>query len=388
MKKIYLDHNATTPVAEEVIDAMYPYFREIYGNASSVHSFGREAKKALNLARENVANLIKSDINEIIFTSGGTESDNYAIFGTARANRKKGNHIITSQIEHHAILNPCKILEQEGYEITYLPVDKYGIVNLEELKAAIKDKTILITIMTANNEIGTIEPIEEIGRIAREHGIIFHTDAVQAVGKILLDTKKMNIDLLSMSGHKFYGPKGVGSLYIRNGIKLFPLQYGGHHENDRRAGTENISGIVGMGKAAEIFLKNIEKENKHILFLKDKLYNGIKNNISDVIFNGHPEKHLSGTLSICFKYIEGEAILLNLDQANIAASSGSACTSGMTEPSHVLLALGISPDVAHGSIRFSLGRYNTEEEINYTIETLIPIVEKLRDMSPLYKKKN
>ncbi|MBI5417149.1 cysteine desulfurase NifS [Candidatus Poribacteria bacterium] len=385
-KKIYLDHNATTQVSQEVLDAMYPYFRDFFGNASSIHSFGQEAKKALEKARENVASLINCELNEIVFTSGGTEADNLSVFGIVRANRKIGNHIITSQIEHHAVLNPCKMLEQEGYEITYLPVDNYGIVNLDELKAAIKNNTILISIMAANNEIGTIEPIEEIGKIAKEHGIVFHTDAVQAIGKIPIDVKKINVDLISMSGHKLYGPKGVGALYIRTGTKISPVQYGGHHEHNYRAGTENISGIAGFGKACELAKKNMENENAHLLFLREKLYAGIAKNIQDVYVNGHPAKRLSGTLSVCFKYIEGESILLNLDHEGIAASSGSACTSGSMNPSHVLLAIGVSPDIAHGSIRFSLGRDTSEEEIDYVINILPSIIEKLRNMSPLCNK--
>ncbi|MBI5207413.1 MAG: cysteine desulfurase NifS [Candidatus Firestonebacteria bacterium] len=384
-KRIYLDHNATTPVSHQVLETMLPYFKEYFGNASSIHSFGKEAKQALEKARGHVAELINCEHSEIVFTSGGTESDNFAVFGIVKANRSKGNHIITSQIEHHAILNPCKVLEREGYEVTYLPVDEYGIVNLNELKAAIKDTTILISIMAANNEIGTIQPLEEIGSIASTNGIFFHSDAVQAAGKIPLDVKKLKIDMASLSSHKIYGPKGVGALYVRKGIKIFPLQYGGHHEHNKRAGTENISGIVGFGKACELAKINMDKDNKYLLNLREKLYNGITENITDVSINGHPKKCLSGTISLSFKYIEGESILLNLNDIGIAASSGSACTSGSLEPSHVLLALGISPLNAHGSIRFSIGRENTEEEIDYVIEHLPKIVKKLRNMSPLNK---
>ncbi|MBI4651181.1 cysteine desulfurase NifS [Candidatus Desantisbacteria bacterium] len=381
-----MDHNATTPVSPEVIEAMYPYFRKIFGNASSVHFFGREAKKGLNNARKNVAELIKCSPEEIIFTSGGTEADNLAIFGIMKANRKKGKHIITSQIEHHAILNSCKILEQEGYEVTYLPVDKYGIIDLEELKYAIRADTVLISIMAANNEIGTIEPIDMIGQVAHEHGIIFHTDAVQAAGKFPIDVNKMNIDLLSMSGHKLYGPKGVGALFIGKNIVVSPLQYGGHHEHNLRAGTENISGIIGFAKACEIAKRDMEIDNNNIFNLKKKLYNAISKSIPEVLFNGHTEKCLAGTLNVCFKYIEGESILLSLDNEGIAASTGSACSSKSLEPSHVLLAIGIQPEMAHGSIRFSLGKENTEDEIDYVINKLPDLIEKLRNMSPLYNK--
>lgn len=386
MRLVYLDNNATTRMREEVLDAMLPFYKDIYGNASSVHQFGRTARKAIDEARLKVAAFLgAASAEEIIFTSGGTESDNYAIRGVIHALKSKGNHIITSTIEHHAVLNTCKFLEKEGCKITYLGVDQYGMISPEELKKAITDKTVLITIMYANNEMGTIEPVEEIGRIAKERGIYFHTDAVQAAGKIPFVVKDMDIDLLSMSAHKIYGPKGIGALYIKKGTKITPQIVGGHHEMGKRAGTENVAGIVGLGKAAELAKKEIIDEGK-IKDLRDYLYKGIAAKIGDVKLNGHPEKRLPNTLNVSFTYLEGESIILNLDMEGVAASTGSACTSGTLEPSHVLTAMGVDPVNTQGSVRFSLGRDNNKEDMDYVISVLPPIIKRLRAMSPLYNK--
>lgn len=384
---IYLDNNATTPTDERVVEAMLPYFCKKYGNPSSIYKLANESETAKEEARDKVAKLLKAKPYEIVFTGCGTESDNFAIKGTAFANRKKGNHIITSSIEHHAVLNACKWLEKQGFEVTYIGVDKHGVVNLDELCKAITDKTILISIMHANNEVGTIEPIKEIADIAKDNGIYFHIDAVQTVGKLPIYVNDLSVDLLSMSGHKFYGPKGVGALYIRKGTKIDSLLHGGHHERNRRAGTENVPGIVGLGKASEIAMEEFEEEERRIKKLRDRLEKGLMEKIDDVIINGHPERRLPGTLNICVKYVEGESILLQLDHNGIAASSGSACTSGSFEPSHVLTSMGIPPEVAHGSLRFSVGRSNTENDIDKVIEVLPPIVEKLREMSPFGKGK-
>ena len=387
MRRVYLDNNATTRMRDEVLEAMLPYYKDIYGNASSIHSFGRPARKAVDEARAKVADLLgAASPEEVIFTSGGTESDNFAIKGIANALKSKGNHIITSTIEHQAVLNTCKFLEKEGCKITYLSVDKYGVINLDELRKSVTDKTILITIMYANNEVGTIEPIAQIGIIAKERSIYFHTDAVQAAGKLDFRVKDMNIDLLSMSGHKIYGPKGVGAMYIRKGTKITPQLFGGHHEMGKRAGTENVAGIVGFGKAAELALKDIDGE-AGIKDLRDYLYKGIVSNIDEIHLNGHPEDRLPNTLDVSFTYLEGESIILNLDMEGIAASTGSACTSGTLEPSHVLTAMGIDPVNTQGSVRFSLGRDNTKEDMDYVIEILPPIIKRLRAMSPLYEGK-
>lgn len=387
MRKIYLDNNATTRMREEVLKAMLPYYKDIYGNASSVHEFGRVARRAIDDARLKVAGLLgASSAEEIIFTSGGTESDNFAIKGVAHALKSKGNHIITSSVEHHAVLNTCKFLEKEGYKVTYLTVDKYGVIDLEELERSITDKTILITIMYANNEIGTIEPIEEIGKIAKERGIYFHTDAVQAVGKVPVEVKNLNVGLLSMSGHKIYGPKGIGALYIRKGTKVTAQIQGGHHEMGKRAGTENVAGIVGFGRAAELAKVELPEEAKRLKELRDYLYNGIISNIEDVTLNGHPVKRLPNTLNVGFKYLEGESIVLNLDMEGVAVSTGSACTSGSLEQSHVLTAMSIDPADIQGSVRFSLGRDNTKEDMDYVVGVLPPIIKRLRAMSPLYEK--
>ena len=388
MQKIYMDHNATTPVRPEVLEAMVPYYADEFGNASSLHSFGRKAREAVEDARGNVARLIgPCESVDIVFTSGGTESDNFAIKGAAYALRDKGRHIITSQIEHLAVLNPCEFLEKNGYKVTYVPVDEYGVVNIGALKDAIRDDTILVSAMFANNEMGTIQPIEEIARVAREKGILFHTDGVQAIGKIPVDVEKMGIDLMSVSSHKIYGPKGVGALYINKKAKISPYMHGGHHEKNRRAGTENVPGIVGFGKTCELARKDMEKESGRLTALRDRLWNGINKEVEDIKMNGHPTERLPNTVNISFKYVEGESILLNLDLKGIAASSGSACTSGSLEASHVLKAMKIDPAVIQGSVRFSLGRMNTQADVDRVIKEIPPIVKKLRDISPLYDSK-
>ncbi|MEO0293324.1 MAG: cysteine desulfurase NifS [candidate division WOR-3 bacterium] len=385
-KLIYLDHNATTPVDKRVLLAMFPYFSEKYGNPSSIYRLAKESELAKEKAREKVAALINAKPYEIFFTGSGTESDNFAIKGISFANKDRGNHLITSKIEHPAVLNTFKWLEKQGFEVSYIGVDKYGIVDLDELKDTIKDKTILISIMHANNEVGTIQPIKEIAKIAKERNIYFHTDAVQTVGKIPIDVEDLGVDLLSLSAHKLYGPKGVGALYIKKGIKIDSLLHGGHQERNKRAGTENVPGIVGLGVAAEIALEEIDKRVE-IKKLRDKLEKGLLELIDEIIINGHPEKRLEGTLNLCVKYVEGESMLLQLDYYGIAASSGSACTSASLEPSHVLTAMGIPPEIAHGSLRFSFGRENTEEEVDKVLEVLPPIVDKMRKMSPLYPKR-
>ncbi|HHV45507.1 MAG TPA: cysteine desulfurase NifS [Tissierellia bacterium] len=383
---IYMDNSATTQVKQEVLDEMLPYFNINYGNPSSIYTLGSKSKNAIEIARERVAKAIGANTNEIFFTAGGSESDNWALKGIAYANRKKGNHIITSKIEHHAILHTCQYLEKEGFKVTYLDVDKYGTVDLEQLKNSITDDTILISIMFANNEIGTIQPIKEIGRIAKEKGIYFHTDAVQAIGHVKIDVDDLNIDLLSMSAHKFYGPKGVGALYIRKGVKIDSLIAGGAQERNRRAGTENVPGIVGMGKAIELAYENLEESNAKLIKLRDRMISKIFDRIDYVRLNGHPTNRLPGNVNVCFEFIEGESLLLSLDMEGIAASSGSACTSGSLEPSHVLLAIGLPHEIAHGSLRLSLGDFNTEEEVDYVVDKLVEIVSRLRAMSPLYEK--
>jgi len=384
---VYMDYNATTPTDIRVLKEMEPFFCERFGNPSSIYEIARENRKLIEKARENVARLIDAEPDEIFFTSGGTESDNWAIKGVAFALRNKGNHIITSQIEHHAVLNTCKFLSKIGYEITYAPTDKYGIVDVEFIEKSIRKETILITIMHANNEIGTIEPLEEISKIAREKGIYFHTDSVQTVGKIPVSVKKLGVDMLSLSAHKFYGPKGVGAIYIKKGTKIEPYLHGGEQEKGKRAGTYNVPGIIGLGKAAEIAIEEMEEEMKKVKYLRDKLEKGIIEKIPEVVINGHPENRLYNTLNLCVKYVEGESILLNLDFEKIYASSGSACTSGSLEPSHVLLAIGIPPEIAHGSLRFSLGKYNEEKDVDRVLEVLPGIVEKLRKLSPFWEKK-
>ena len=378
-----MDHAATTPTDTEVVKEMEPYFTQKYGNPNSVHSFGQEAREAVEEARGKVAHLIGANPSEIIFTAGGTESDNYTIKGIAWANQKKGNHIVTSKIEHHAVLHSCQFLEKQGFKVTYLPVDKYGLIDPEDVKKAITDKTILVTIMHANNEIGTIEPIKEIGKVVKKAGIYFHTDSVQTTGHIPIDVNDLGVDLLSISGHKFYGPNGVGVLYLRKGTKIVTLIDGGSQEKNRRAGTENVAGIVGLGKAAELAEERLNQgKEKNILRLRDKLIKGIINKIENVRLNGHPEKRLPGNANFCFEFIEGESMLLSLDMEGVAASSGSACTSGSLTASHVLLAIGLPPEIAHGSLRLTLGKDNTEEEIDYVIDILPGIIEKLRAFSP------
>jgi len=383
---IYMDHSATTYVRKEVVEAMAPYHAEHFGNPSSIYSIARESKKAIDAARKQAARALGAEPDEIYFTSGGSESDNWAIKGVALANRKKGNHIITSKIEHHAVLHTCEYLEKEGFTVTYLPVDQYGLVDPAGLEEAITDRTVLISIMYANNEIGTIEPVAELGAIARRHKIPFHTDAVQAVGNIPIDVKSQNIDLLSLSSHKFYGPKGTGVLYIRKGITIDNLIHGGGQERRRRAGTENIAGIVGLGKAIELATADIEGHNRRIRALRDRLLNGILAKIPHSRLNGHPEKRLPGNINISFEFIEGESMLLWLDDEGICASTGSACTSGSLEPSHVLLATGLPVEISHGSLRLTLGNVNTDADVDFVIEVLPKVVSRLREMSPLYKK--
>lgn len=384
---IYMDHSSSTPTNQRVIEVMAPYFNKYYGNPSSLYALAQESAKAREAAREKVAKLLNAKVGEIIFTSGGTEANNFAIKGVAFANENKGNHIITSKIEHHSVFNTCKWLEKRGFDVSYIGVDKYGIVNLDELENSITDKTILITIMHANNEVGTIEPLSEIARVAKDNNIYLHTDAVQTVGKVRVEVNELGVALLTLSGHKFYGPKGVGALFIKKGTKIDSLLHGGHHEQNKRAGTENVPGIVGLGVACEIAMEEMEGENKRLRDLRDSLEEGLTERIEDIIVNGHPEKRLSGVLSICIKHIEGESMLLHLDNNSIAASSGSACTSGSLEPSHVLTSMGIPPEVAHGSLRFSLGRSNKESDVDKVIDVLPSIVSKLRAMSPFGKRK-
>ncbi len=383
-QRIYLDHAATTYTKPEVLEEMLPYFTKAYGNPSSVHSFGREARRALDKARKRTAEALKADPVEIYFTSGGSEADNWAIKGVALANKNKGDHIITTSIEHPAVLDTCRYLEKEGFKVTYLPVDQYGMVSVKDVEKAITDKTILISVMMANNEIGTIQPIKEIGQIAKEHKVYFHTDAVQAIGSIPIDVNDLNVDLLSLSAHKFYGPNGVGALYIRKGVKIGPYIHGGAQERNKRAGTENLAGIIGLGKAIELAVENMEMNNKKLIGMRDRLIKEIMSKVEYTRLNGHPEKRLPGNVNLSFEFIEGEALLLSLDLKGIAGSSGSACTSGSLDPSHVLLAIGLSHEIAHGSLRLTLGDDNTDQEIDYVIEVLPEIVNRLREMSPLF----
>lgn len=385
MNKIYMDNAATTPVRKEVLEAMLPYFGEYYGNPSSLYQTAAASKKAVENAREQVAKALGAKTEEIYFTGCGTESDNWALTGAAEAYGKNGGHIITSAIEHHAVLHTCQYLESRGYDVTYLPVDEDGLISIEELEKAIRPETFLISIMLANNEIGTIQPVKEIGLLARERKIIFHTDAVQAVGHMPIDVNELNIDMLSMSAHKIYGPKGVGVLYVRKGIRLKSFMHGGAQERSRRAGTENVPGVVGLGKAIELITAEMEEENKKLISLRERLIEGLMSAIPYARLNGHREKRLPGNVNISFEFVEGESILISLDFKGIAASSGSACTSGSLDPSHVLLAIGLPHEKAHGSVRFTLGMYNTEEDADEVIRELPPIIEKLRKMSPLYE---
>lgn len=388
MKSVYMDNNATTSLKKEALDAMLPYYTDIYGNASSkFYKIGRDAEQELYKMRESIANSIgAANVNEVYFTGSGCEADNWAIKGTAFANKSKGNHIITTRIEHHAILNTCEYLEKHGFEVTYLDVDEYGFVTPEAVKNAITEKTILISIMTANNEIGTIEPIKEISAIAKERKIIFHTDAVQAIGHMPINVQELGVDMLSLSAHKFHGPKGVGALYIRNGVRVDNLIHGGGQERGKRAATENLAGIAGMDKALEIAVKNLDDNMEHCRKMRDRLIEGIKKNIPYCRLNG-PENdgRMCNNVNFSFQYVEGESILMMLDMKGIAASSGSACASGSLDPSHVLMAIGLPHEIAHGSLRLSVGEDTTEEEVDYVIEVLPSIIQRLRDMSPLYE---
>ncbi len=383
-KTIYLDHAATTPMHPEVIDAMTEVMKNIYGNASSVYHVGQDAKTMLEEARNSVAKSLNCLPVEVYFTGCGSEADNWAIKGYAMANRQKGNHIITTKIEHHAVLHPCEYLEKNGFEVTYLPVDETGLVSLEDVKNAIKDTTILISVMYANNEVGTIEPIAEIAKIAKEQGICMHTDAVQAVGAEAIDFQALGVDMLSLSAHKFGGPKGVGALIIRKGVRMIPFMHGGAQERSKRAGTENLAGIVGLAKALEISVATLPEKQAKIKEMRDYLISEIEANIPYIRFNGHKERRLANNVNFCFRYIEGESLLLMLDINGICASSGSACTSGSLDPSHVLLALGLPHEIAHGSLRLTLSANTTKEELDYTVSKLKEIVHRLRLMSPIY----
>ena len=383
---IYLDNAATTKMKDSVIAAMLPYFSETFGNASSTYtSAGQAARKAMNDAREKVASAIGADSKELFFTSGGSEADNWAIKGVALKNKDKGNHIITTTVEHHAVLHTCEFLEKQGFKVTYVAVDEYGMVNPKDIEEAITDETILVSVMFANNEIGTINPIAEIGKICRDKGVYFHTDAVQAAGAVPIDVKEMNIDLLCMSAHKFHGPKGVGALYIRKGVKIDNLIHGGAQESGRRATTENVAGIVGMAQALTEACENMDEKTKKLTALRDKLIDTILETVPYTRLNGHRTKRLPNNTSFCFRYIEGESLLLSLDMMGYVVSSGSACTSGSLDPSHVLLGIGLPHEIAHGSMRVSLSEFTTEEEIDSFIKSVGPIVQRLRDMSPLYE---
>ena len=383
--KVYMDNGATTRVTEPVMAAMQPYFCEIYGNPSSVHGFGREARKAVEAARAQVAKAIGAEPREIYFTGCGTEADNWALRGAAYANIKKGKHIITTNFEHHAILHTCKQLEKEGFEVTYLPVDSDGLVTPEQLEAAIRPDTVLVSIMYANNEVGTIEPIGELAAVAKAHGVLFHTDAVQAIGHVPIDVKAQGIDMLSMSGHKFHAPKGIGALYVRQGVRIQRLMQGGAQERGQRPGTENLAGIVGIGKAIELATADVEDRAAKMAAIRDHMIERIMKEIPHVQLNGHPTKRMCGNINVSFYFVESESILLHLDFKGIAASSGSACTSGSLDPSHVLLAIGVSHEHANGSVRLSLCEENTMEEADYVVDSLKEIVARLRSMSPLYE---
>ena len=387
MRKVYVDHGAGMPLDSRVLEAMKPYLLADYGNPSSSHSYGNSAKEALAASREKVARLVAAEKSrDVIFTSGGTESNNLALKGVAFRNREKGNHIITTAIEHMSMINVCKYLQKQGFEVTYVPVDTQGVVDVEKLKAAITDKTILISVMYANGEIGTIQPIREIGKLARENSVLFHVDAVAAAGKVPINVKEENIDLLSVSSNDMYGPKGVGALYIKQGTKLVPIDQGGGQENGLRSGTENIPGIVGMGKAAELAQTEMESEGKRLTGLRDKLIKGVLGTIDYSFLNGHPSQRLPGNANLRFSYIEGESLILGLDLYGIQVSSGSACTSKTLEPSHVLTAIGLPHEVAHGSLVFTMGKQNSEDDVNYILEVLPDVVNRLRALSPLTPK--
>ena len=382
--RIYMDNAATTRVTEPVFEAMKPYLCQIYGNPSSVHAFGREALGALDAARAQVAAALGAQPAEIYFTGCGTEADNWAIRGAAYARRSRGNHIITTAIEHHAVLHTCQQLEKEGFAVTYLPVDEFGLVTPEALEKAMRPETTLVTIMFANNEIGTIEPVEALCRVAHAHGALFHTDAVQAVGHVPIDVKALEVDMLSLSGHKFHAPKGVGALYIRTGLRIHRFMEGGAQERTQRAGTENMASIVGMGKAIELAVANMDANVQKLTAMRDRLIGRILDEIPHTQLNGHPEKRLPGNVNVSFRFIEGESLLLSLDLVGVAGSSGSACTSGSLDPSHVLLAIGLPHEIAHGSLRLSLSEENTMQEVDAVVDALKQIVARLRAMSPLY----
>ncbi len=383
MREVYLDHAATTPVHPEVAELIQEYLVRTYGNPSSLHRFGRRARAALEEAREQVAEALGAEPEEIVFTSGGTEADNLAIRGAALAHGRPG-HIITTRVEHHAVLHTCEALEETGFEVTYLPVDRHGRIAPEQVAEAIRPDTVLVTVMLANNEVGTVQPLAAVGEICRERGVLLHSDAVQALGQLPIDVGQLGVDLLSVSGHKIYGPKGIGALYVRRGVRLSPLMYGGGHERRRRPGTENVPGIVGLGKACELAVRELAARARTMREMRDRLVEGIQARIAEVVLNGHPTERLPNNANLCFRYVEGESILLGLDSKGIAASSGSACTSGALEPSHVLMAMGLSHELAQGSVRFSVGRLTRAEDIDYVLEVLPPIVERLRNMSPLY----
>ncbi|NLN06888.1 MAG: cysteine desulfurase NifS [Firmicutes bacterium] len=387
MQKVYLDNAATTRMHDEVLAAMQPYLTNVYGNPSSIHSFGREARKAVEEAREKTAAALGGEPREIIFTSGATEANNVAIRGVARALQQKGRHIITTAVEHHAVLDACKALEAEGFKVTVLPVDAYGMVSPRDVADAITDETILVSVMLANNEVGTVMPVAEIGKICRERGVVFHTDAVQAIGVLPVNVDDLQVDLLSLSAHKFHGPKGVGALYVRKGTKLKVFSFGGAQERKLRPGTENVAGIVGLGKAIELAVTDMEAKVSRIKAMRDKLMTGLLS-IPHTRLNGHPEKRLPGYVNISFQYVEGESMILSLDLKGIAVSSGSACTSGSLDPSHVLMAMGLDHQTAHGSLRLTLSAYNTEEEIDYVLSVMPEIVARLRAMSPVYPGKD
>ncbi|HTK91044.1 MAG TPA: cysteine desulfurase NifS [Verrucomicrobiae bacterium] len=380
-RRVYLDHNASTPVHPEVLEAMLPYFTERFGNPSSIHGFGREAREGLDTARERVASFLRVGKEEVVFTSGGTESDNMAIKGVAAA-RGRG-HLITSAVEHHAVLRTCETLAKQGFDLTVLPVDGYGMVSPDDVRRAIRPDTILVTIMHANSEVGTIQPVGEIGRITRERGVAFHVDGVQTFGKLPLDLEALNIDLLSFSGHKIYGPKGVAGLYIRKGTKMASVQHGGEHERRRRAGTENVPGAVGLGKAVEVRARDMVEEETRVRVLRDRLWTGLSARVPEVRLNGHPTERLPGTCNLCFRHIESESIVLGLDLKGIGVSAGSACTAGSVEPSHVLVAMGVPLDWAMGTVRCSLGRSTTAEDIDYVLDSVEPLAGKLRSLSPV-----
>ncbi len=386
MRRVYFDHNATTPVDQEVLAAMLPYFSDDFGNASSIHSFGQRTRAAVEQARESVAALLGARPAEIVFTSGGTESDNQAIFGVVAAARGERKHVITTAIEHHAVLNACQALERRGVAVTYLPVDREGCVDPGDVRCAIRPETVLFTVMHANNELGALQPIEEIGRIAAEADVYFHTDAVQAAGKVPLDVDQLGVDLLSISAHKLYGPKGVGALYIRKGTRLEPLLYGGHHERDRRPGTENVAGIVGLGKAAELARAHLPEDSARLAAMRDRLEEGLLARVPHARVNGSRLHRTPNTANIAFPFVEGEALVIALDLKGLACSTGAACSSGAVEPSHVLTAIGLPPEDARASLRFSLGRGNTEEEVAFALDVIPGVVEHLRELSPVYKK--